>query len=123
MRPEPTPRIQFPSRGHYRAPRGAYLFFCVAVALTVALLICASLLLPARVVQGAATQEVGHPVATIQFTPDRQGLCRQLLFHNDTGRFEHAGTGTCRNQIPEQLLVETVRGRRAEALARVFKFR
>jgi hypothetical protein len=45
------------------------------------------------------------------------------LFHNDTGHFEDAGSGACRGLIPQHLLIDTVRGRQADAMARVFKFR
>ena len=109
-------------RGGYAASGGAYLFFCVAVVLTVAMLTFASLVLGPRDVEPVVLQQPGYRVATIQFTPDGKGLCRRLKFYNESGRFEDDGSGPCRNLIPDQMLVETV-SRRADALARVFKFR
>jgi len=110
------------SRGGYAASSGAYLFFSVAVVLTVALLTFASLVLGPRDLQSVALQQPGMKIATIQFTPDGKGMCRRLKVHNDNGRFEDDGSGPCRNPIPDQTLVETV-SRRGDALARVFKFR
>lgn len=121
MRRPSSARSPVPSGG-YAASRGAYLFFCAAVVVTVALLTFAGFVLGPRSVEIAVQQQAGIPVATIQFTPDGKGLCRRVKFHNDSGRFEHDGAGPCRNQISDQFLVETV-SRRADALARVFKFR
>jgi hypothetical protein len=122
MRRSSNARRRGPSRGGYAASGGAYLFFCVTVVLTVGLLVFASFALGPRAVEPVALQRAGTPVATIQFTPDGKGLCRRVKFHNDSGRFENDGTGPCRNMISDQFLVETV-SPRAEALARVFKFR
>src|SRR5262245_53666877 len=124
MRQTSHARSPVPVRGGYAASRGAYLFFCGAVVVTVALLTFASFFLGPRSVESAVQQQPqpGIPVATIQFTPDGKGLCRRVKFYNENGRFEHDGSGPCRNQISDQFLVETV-SRRADALARVFKFR
>jgi hypothetical protein len=119
----PKARARHGSRGNYAASRGAYLFFCVAVAFAVALLTFTSFVLPPRVLPAAELRGAEIPVAAIQLSPDRKGLCRHLLFHNDTGRFEDGGTGKCQGLIPAHLLIETVRGRRADALAKVFKIR
>jgi hypothetical protein len=112
-----------PIRGGYAASSGAYLFFCGAVVVTVGLLVFASLALGPRDVEQTALQRVSRPVATIQFLPDGKGLCRRIKFHNDSGRFEHDGTGPCRNQISDQFLVESAVSKRSDALAKVFKFR
>src|SRR5258708_33648098 len=58
------------------------------------------------------------PVARIQLIPDRNNLCRALLFHNDSGRYQDAGTGKC--IFPDSMLVWTVRSR-AEAFSEAFK--
>ena len=123
MNGPPNARARHGSRGNYAASRGAYVFFCVAVAFAVTLLTFVSLVLPPRALPTVALRGAEIPVAAIQLSPDRQGLCRHLLFHNDTGRFEDSGTGKCQGLIPEHMLIETVRGRRADALAKVFKLR
>jgi hypothetical protein len=123
MKQRPNTREQYASRGNYVASRGAYLFFCVAVIFAVALLTFTSFVLPPRALPTVELHGREIPVAAIQLSPDRNGQCRHLLFHNDTGRFEDGGSGACRGLIPEHLLIETVRGRRADAMARVFKFR
>jgi hypothetical protein len=123
MNQRPNARVRPASSGNYVASRGAYLFFCAAVIFAVALLTITSFVLPPRVLPMVELDGRQIPVAAIQLSADRNGLCRQVLFHNDTGRFEDAGSGPCRGLIPEHLLVETVRGRRADAMARVFKFR
>jgi hypothetical protein len=58
------------------------------------------------------------PVARIQFIPDRNNLCRALLFHNDSGRYQDAGTGKC--LLSADMLVWTIHGR-SEAFAEAFK--
>ncbi len=123
MKQRPNARALHESRGNYAASRGAYLFFCVAVAFAVALLTITSFILPPRALPTAELRKAEIPVAAIQLSPDRNGLCRHLLFHNDTGRYEEAGTGRCHSLIPAHLLIETVRGRRADALGKVFKLR
>ncbi len=75
-----------------RLARGV-LFFCVAVAFAVTLLTFVSLVLPPRALPTVELRGAEIPVAAIQLSPDRKGLCRHLLFHNDTGRFEDRRNG------------------------------
>jgi hypothetical protein len=111
------------SRDSYAGPAWAYvLFFGVAMA-AVAALTVASFYLPPRALPGSEVQFVEFPVAKIQLTANREGMCRHLLFHNDTGRFEDDGTGKCHGLIAEELLVNSISTNRVEALARVFKLR
>jgi hypothetical protein len=116
---EPTVRV---SRG-YLASRRAYVFFCASIVFTVVLLTVATFILPPRALPNAALSTAAFPVATIQLVPNRDGLCRSLLFHNTSGRFEDGGTGKCHGLIPDELLVDTVRANRADAIGRVFKIR
>lgn len=51
--------------------------------------------------QTAKPQQAKIPVATIQFMPDFNGVCRLLFFHNDTGRFQEGGTVHCYRQCDE----------------------
>lgn len=111
------------SRGGYAVPGWTYVFFWASVLLTVALVSFASLYAPLRALPSPELQVIELPVAKIQLTANRAGECRHLLFHNDTGRFENDGIGRCRGLIAEELLVNSVRTNRADALARVFKFR
>jgi hypothetical protein len=46
-------------------------------------------------------QQAKIPVATIQFMPDFNGVCRRLFFHNDTGHFQEGGTVHCYRQCDE----------------------
>jgi len=121
MNREPLSTIRV-GRG-YLAPRRAYVFFCASIVFTVALLTIATFILPPRALPITGTGAAAFPVATIQLIPNRDGLCRNLLFYNDNGRFEEGGTGKCRGLIPDELLVDTVRANRADAIGRVFKFR
>jgi hypothetical protein len=117
-------RARYANRAQFVATRGAYLFFCGAVVFTVALLTIAGFFLPPRAVQSvepAAIEPI--PVAKIQLNQNEKGLCRQLTFHNDSGRFDEGGFAPCRGLIPAELLVDTVRGQRNEAISKVFKIR
>ena len=116
---EPAVRV---SRG-YLASRRAYVFFCASIVFTVGLLTAATFILPPRALPNAALPTATFPVATIQLTPNRDGQCRSLLFHNASGRFEDGGTGKCHGLIPDELLVDTVRANRADAIGKVFKIR
>jgi hypothetical protein len=122
MRRSPTARSHRPRRGGYAVPGAAYLFFCAAVVVTIALLTFASIMLGPRDLHHVALPQTPLPVATIQLLADHTGACKRLKFHNDTGQFEDDGKGPCRNLIPADMLVETT-GRRLELLARVFSFR
>jgi len=109
---------------HRTAAGGAYVFFCGSIVLTVGLLIVGGFLLPPRVFEFPDTGRHKAPVAKIELVPDRQGQCRHLLFHNETGRFEEAGTGRCSGLTPEeQILADEAAARRSEAVKRAFKFR
>jgi hypothetical protein len=110
------------SRG-YLASRRAYVFFCASIVFTVALLTITTFILPPRALPSAALPTAAFPVATIQLIPNRDGQCRSLLFHNASGRFEDGGIGKCHGLIPDELLVDTVRANRADAMGRVFKIR
>lgn len=100
----------------------SYTTFCWSVAIGFGVLIVGAASLVRWSPDPAALPEVETPVASIQLSPDRDGVCRQLLFHNTNGRFEDGGTGRCRGLIPDEMLVEST-ARRNEALARVFKTR
>jgi hypothetical protein len=121
----PLVRARYASRGHYAPTGGAYLFFCSCVAFTVALLTLSGFVLPERAVRSIGHQQAVEPilVATIQLAPDRQGVCRNLLFYNDSGRVDEGGFAPCRGLIPAEMLVETIRPGRREAFFKVFKFR
>ena len=110
------------SRG-YTPPRLAYVFFCGSIVFTVALLTIATFILPPRALPMAELPSAGTPLATIQLLPNRDGQCRNVLFHNQSGRFEDGGTAKCRGLIPDELLVDSVRANRNEAIGRVFKIR
>ena len=105
------------------ASRRAYAFFCASIVFTVALLTITTFILPPRALPTVALPAAAFPVATIQLIPNRDGQCRSLLFHNNTGRFEEGGIGKCHGLIPDELLVDTVRANRADAMGRVFKIR
>jgi hypothetical protein len=126
MNRPPLVRARYVTRGHYVATGGAYLFFCVCVAFTVGLLTFSGFILPPRALpigQRPSTVQAVL-VAPIQLLPDREGICRNLLFHNDTGRVDEGGFAPCRGLIPDEMLVETtIRGRRNDAIAKVFKFK
>ena len=62
-------------------------------------------------------QKLVIPVTRIQWFPDRNDLCRTLLFHNDSGRYQDSGMGKC--TIPSDMLTWTVS--RAAAFAEAFK--
>jgi hypothetical protein len=120
----PIVRARYANRQAVVATGATYLLFCVGIVCAVALLTVSGFILPPRAVKSVELQAAkAIPVATIQLYSDRKGLCRHLLFHNDTGRFDEGGFAPCRGLIPAELLVDTVRGKRSEAMAKVFKFR
>jgi hypothetical protein len=124
MKRRSNARVMPAHRGHRTAAGGAYIFFCGSIVLTVGLITVGSFLLPARVFEFPEMEKRKAPVARIELVPDRQGQCRHLLFHNDSGRFEEAGSGRCSGLTPdEQVLGDEATARRSEALKRVFKFR
>jgi hypothetical protein len=109
--------------GGYDALRRTYVVFWVSMIVTAALLTFVTLYVRPRALPIPEMQAVELPVAKIQLTANRAGLCRHLLFHNDTGRFEDDGAGRCRGLIAEDLLVNSIQTNRADALSRVFKLR
>jgi hypothetical protein len=109
-------------RRNYRS--GAYAAFCVGVVAAAAGLTFSGFVLPPRALPSVETPAPPRiSVATIQLSRDEKGLCRQLLFHNDSGRFDEGGFGECRGLIPDHMLVETLSGKRNEAISKAFKFR
>jgi hypothetical protein len=124
MNRHPTIRTASMSRGGgYDLPGYAYMLFWSSIVFTVALVSIVSLYVAPQVAPNPLVQLAEVPVGKIQLTVDRAGLCRHLLFHNDSGRFEEDGTGRCHSLISEDLLVNSVRTNRADALSRVFKLR
>jgi hypothetical protein len=123
MKPRPLPRAT--SRARHGASKGAYALFYCGVVVGVGLLVYAGIFLAgpsARPLQAAA--ESPMRVAKIQLNQsDGKGQCRQVVFDNASGRFEEAGMSRCRNLIPEELLVDTVRTRagHTDAFVRAFK--
>ncbi len=113
----PTKRARRARRGVYTRIRGAHVFFsgCLVA------LIVASFTAPPPLALPPAPAET--PVAMIEFMPDRNGLCRRLRFHNDSGRYEDGGSGRCGGLIPDDKLLTTVRAKRNAAIAQAFKFR
>jgi hypothetical protein len=117
-----TARARPARRRNYRS--GAYVAFCVGVVAAAAGLTFSGFVLPPRALPSTETPAPPRiSVATIQLSRDEKGLCRQLLFHNDSGRFDEGGFGECRGLIPDHMLVETLSGKRNEAISKAFKFR
>jgi hypothetical protein len=105
-------------RSRYATVWVAYVLICGSIVLTGAMLGVRGLASSPIDLQTAQPKAVEIPVARIQFIPDRNNLCRALLFHNDSGRYQDGGTGKC--IFPENMLVWTVRSR-AEAFSEAFK--
>jgi hypothetical protein len=115
-----------------RAPRRqsvatqvAYVLFCGAMLVGLAGLTATGFMLPPPAAIAIEPPPEGVAEAKIQLYSDiGQDVCRNLVFHNDSGRFEDGGFARCRGLIPDAMIVETiVRGRRTEAIARAFRFR
>jgi hypothetical protein len=105
-------------RGRYAAVWVAYVLLCGSVVFAGAMLSVRRLASSPVDLQSAQPKAPEIPVARIQFVPDRNDLCRTLLFHNDSGRYQDAGTGKC--IFPTDALVWTVRSR-AQAFSDAFK--
>jgi hypothetical protein len=123
MNPRPTPRAVSRPR---RASRAAYALFYSGVTFGVGLLAYAGVFLsgPPAVQQGLAPLETPQRIARIQLSrSDGRGHCRQMMFDNNTGRFEEAVAGPCQGLIPDELLVDTVRARgiQTDAFIRAFR--
>ena len=94
-----------------------------AIAVAILSLICAGLLVPPPTFPDGDPRGPKAPVAKIQFNPDQKGVCRHLVFHNDTGRFEQSGTGRCKGLSDDDAAAEAARENRTNSMARVFKAR
>ena len=114
MAPNSPLRTRPVRRRSYVAAGLAYAIFCGSV------LAIASLGVRIPPQQTAETQKTEIPVATIQSFPDVNDMCRILLFHNDTGRYQEGGTAPCQNLISKKVLVWTVTDR-AREFAKVFR--
>ncbi len=109
-------------RNRNKASAGAYALFYCAVVFGVALLTYAGLFLSGPAAQKRLNDNEMR-TATIQLDQsDGKGQCRQVIFDNASGRFEEIGMGPCRNLIPDELLVQTVRSRtvQMQGFARAF---
>jgi hypothetical protein len=107
-----------------RANREFRARFCGgAIAAAILCLIFAGLLVPPPAFPPGDPRGPKAPVAKIQFNPDQRGLCRHLVFHNDTGRFEQSGTGRCKGLSDDETNAEMARENRTSSMARVFKSR
>jgi hypothetical protein len=104
-----------PSR--YAAVWIAYLLLCSSTIFAGAMLRVAGFAVPPET-QTVQPQAHEVPVARIQLIPDNNNLCRALLFHNDSGRYQEGGIGQC--TIPRNMMVWTVHSR-AEAFAQAFR--
>jgi hypothetical protein len=103
-----------------RSAAGAalYLLLCGSIAFTGATLRVTGFAIAARDLPRGPPPALEIPVARIQSLPDRDDMCRTLLFHNDTGRYQEAVRGKC--MIPKDLQVWTFTGR-AAAFADAFR--
>jgi hypothetical protein len=112
-------RAQRLQRSRSVAGWAAYLMLCGGIVYAGAVLGITDFAFPLRDLQMQPAQPAAEvPVARIQFIPDRNNLCRALLFHNDSGRYQDAGIGKC--ILSADMMVWTVRGR-SEAFAEAFK--
>jgi hypothetical protein len=103
----------------------AYVFVCGGMIVGLAALTASGFMLPPPTAPVAEAPSEGVPYAKIQLYSDRgEDVCRHIVFHNKTGRFEDGGFDRCRGLIPDAMIVESfVSGRRTEAIAKAFKFR
>jgi hypothetical protein len=105
-------------RSRHAAVWVVYLLVCGSIVSAGAMLGVTGLRLSSKDPQTAPPPALEIPVTRIQLFPDRDNLCRTLLFHNDSGRYQEGGTGQC--TIPKDMLVWTLRSR-TEAFAEAFK--
>jgi hypothetical protein len=96
----------------------AYLLLCGSVVFAGATLGVAALAVSPRDLPMAPPQAFEIPVARIQSLPDRNNLCRALVFHNDSGRYQETVLGKC--IIPKDMQMWTFPGR-AAAFAEAFR--
>ena len=105
-------------RSRYTTVWVAYLLLCGCMVFTGAILRVTGFAPPPGDLQAGRPPAVEIPVARIQLIPDRNNLCRALLFHNDSGRYQDSGMGQC--TVPKDMLVWIVHNR-AEAFADAFR--
>jgi hypothetical protein len=107
------------------AAQVAYVIVCGGMIVGLAALTASGFMLPPPPAPMAEAPPEGVPYAKIQLYSDRgEDVCRHIVFHNDTGRFDEGGFARCRGLIPDAMLVESaVSTRRTDAIARAFKFR
>jgi hypothetical protein len=108
-------------RSGYAAFWGAYLLLCGSVVFAGAMLQMTGSASPSpRDLQSVRSPPATEtPVARIQFLPDRDNLCRALMFHNDTGRYQEGGIGQC--TIPRDMATVWNVASRAEAFSQAFR--
>jgi hypothetical protein len=113
-----SPRIGHSRQSRYAPVWVAYLLVCAGIVVAGAMLTLTDIGTSPVDLQAAQPKALESPVARIQSTPDRNDLCRILLFHNDSGRYQDGGMGKC--IFPNDMLVWTIRGR-GEAFADAFR--
>jgi hypothetical protein len=107
-------------RSTYAVFWGVYLLLCGSLAFAGAVLKVNVAAAPPGELQAVqAPPVVETPVARIQFLPDRNNLCRALVFHNDSGRYQEGGTGQC--TIPRDMMTVWNVNSRAEAFSQAFR--
>jgi hypothetical protein len=106
------------SRSRYAVVWVAYLLLCGSMVLAGAMLRVTGFALSPGDLLSGHPPSFEIPVARIQLIPDRNNLCRALLFHNDSGRYQDGGMGQC--TVPKDMLVWSVQSR-AEAFADAFR--
>jgi hypothetical protein len=103
-------------RSRYAAVWLVYLLGCGGIVLAGAMVSTTALRLSWQAPQpGPRPPEI--PITRIQLFPDRNDLCRTLLFHNDSGRYQDGGTGRC--TIPNDMIALTIRS--GEEFAEAFR--
>jgi hypothetical protein len=102
----------------YAAGAAAYLLLCGGILFAGATLGVAAKAVSPRDLSIGLLPAIEIPVARIQSLPDRNNLCRALVFHNDSGSYQEGPLGKC--TIPKDMMVWTYPGR-AEAFAEAFK--
>jgi hypothetical protein len=105
-------------RRGYAAFWGAYLLLCGSMVFAGAKL-TGWAVPPGELQALPVPPPVETPVARIQFLPERNNLCRALLFHNDTGRYQEGGIGEC--TIPRDMMTVWNVNSRAEAFSQAFR--
>jgi len=118
MARRPSTHAQRVRQGRSTAGWLAYLLLCAGILYDGAALGLQDFTFGSRDLPARPAAAPAVPVARIQSIPDRNNQCRALIFHNDSGRYQDAGTGKC--ILDADTLVWTVRGR-SEAFAEAFK--